>query len=191
MKFFAWVINLIAKIFFRKKSKLFKKLLSYKYRTYQKQKLPVSEIVIKMLIVAEDHRFFKHGGVDFIAIVRAITRTYLYGKTEGGSTIEQQLVRTITGNYQKTFRRKLEEICLACLVSDVVKKSKIPGFYLSLAYYGYNMNGYAQAVKRMGINYNLINAQDAVRIISRLKYPEPAKKNQKRNEQIRIRENYI
>ena len=67
----------------------------------------------KLLISGEDHRFFYHLGFDIIAIARAVRNRLLYGRIEGASTIEQQLVRVLTNEYQRTFSRKIKEILLA------------------------------------------------------------------------------
>src|SRR5690242_20336233 len=71
----------------------------------------------ELLVSGEDHRHGRHHGFDLIAIARAVWRRIARGKYEGASTIEQQLVRVITGRYERTLRRKVREIGLAMLLS--------------------------------------------------------------------------
>ena len=65
-------------------------------------------------VAIEDERFYKHGGVDFTAIVRAAFRNLNSGKTvQGGSTITMQLVRASTSDPKRDFARKIREAKLA------------------------------------------------------------------------------
>lgn len=69
--------------------------------------------LVRFLIVAEDNRFYNHPGYDVVGICRAIYKDVCKGKREGASTIEQQLVRVLTGDYRFSVRRKIKEIYLA------------------------------------------------------------------------------
>ncbi len=101
----------------------------------------------QLLVSGEDHRHGWHPGFDIVAILRAVWRRLFFGSREGGSTIEQQLVRTITGRYERTFCRKLREIFLAMLVAAHFKVKAIPRFtFLSLLRQA--MNGYREAFQR-------------------------------------------
>src|SRR5690348_10551479 len=71
-----------------------------------------SWIVQALLISGEDHRFFGHCGIDPIAVCRAIWRGVVLGHREGASTIEMQLVRVVTGRFERTLTRKLREAAL-------------------------------------------------------------------------------
>ena len=126
----------------------------------------------QLLVSGEDHRHSRHPGFDSIAICRALWRRLAFGSHEGASTIEQQIVRTITGKYERTIHRKLNEILLAILVDGYFKKSIHPAVYLSIAYYGWHMNGYRQACRRLGFNPNYLTLEEAAALVARLKYPE-------------------
>ncbi len=76
----------------------------------------------KFLIVGEDHRFYYHPGVDILALCRAVWKNVFSGTRQGASTIAMQFVRTITGRYEKTWRRKVIEIFLAVRLSQHVSK---------------------------------------------------------------------
>ncbi|MTW02035.1 transglycosylase domain-containing protein [Pseudoduganella ginsengisoli] len=127
----------------------------------------------QMLVSAEDHRASKHCGVDGIAILRAIFVRLLYGRREGASTIEQQVIRVITNQYQISFRRKAKEIFLAILLTEHIEKNRFPAIYLTIAYYGTGMIGYEAACSLLGCEHNAEDPVIAAKIVSRLKYPQP------------------
>lgn len=127
----------------------------------------------RLLVSGEDHRHSWHPGFDLIAICRALWRRLAYGSREGASTIEQQIVRTITGRYERTLHRKLKEILLATLVRASFPREVLPAVYLSIAYYGWRMNGYRQACQRLGLRPPSLALVEAAGLVARLKYPEP------------------
>ena len=92
--------------------------------------------IIKYLIAAEDHRYYFHPGADIIAIFRAIYKNVFFHKHKGASTIEQQLVRVLTNDYERTLKRKLKEIYLASHLRKYADKETIAIAYLDIAYYG-------------------------------------------------------
>lgn len=162
------------------------------FNRYRADGLPrISPTIIAMLIVAEDKRFFCHHGVDPIAMGRAIWHRVARNAHGGGSTIEQQLVRTLTRKYEPTLRRKLREILLASLVDTAISKKDIPGLYLSVAYFGWRMNGIQEASRRLGIALDAATPYEAASIVARLKYPEPRLAPKGRARQIAIRTEYI
>lgn len=94
----------------------------------------------------EDRRFFKHGGFDIRAIVRAIQQYYLRKKRSGASTITQQLARTLfIADYYKTYRRKLVEILLATWLESILTKREIIDIYLSSVRFSKGVHGVAKA----------------------------------------------
>ena len=113
------------------------------------------------------------------------------GKREGGSTIAMQLVRVITGRYEKTLGRKFAEIVLAVGLTRLVHSADLPRLYLVVAYFGWRMNGLAQAAQRLGINPSGISQVEAANIVARLKYPEPHMPDERRLERIKARAAYI
>ncbi|WP_420848436.1 transglycosylase domain-containing protein [Phytopseudomonas seleniipraecipitans] len=143
----------------------------------------------KMLILAEDKRASRHCGFDVVAIIRSLALTGL-GKPHGGSTILQQLVRTITGHYEKSLKRKITEILLAYLVAQKVDRSLYPRVYLSVAYYGTGMEGFDKFFAKKG-NDSCDEIHLASMAVARLKYPEPAKPNCSKHEKISVREKHL
>ena len=104
---------------------------------------------IKSATVAiEDSSFYSHSGIKITSIIRAvlsdITRT---GKTQGGSTITQQLVKMTLLNSNKTIIRKLKEWVLAIKIDNSMPKEKILEAYLNEAPYGGTIYGVQEAAK--------------------------------------------
>ncbi|PSU72900.1 hypothetical protein C9J22_02840 [Photobacterium phosphoreum] len=81
--------------------------------------------------------------------------SYVYlikGTKQGASTIEQQLVRTITGCYDITLKRKLSEQLLAISISREFDKNQIISAYIQTAYLGNNIKGVFQLAKHLGLD---------------------------------------
>ena len=157
----------------------------------QIEKMEISPNLVALLVAAEDHRYGKHPGVDLISMCRATWKSLFCGKREGGSTIAMQLVRVLTGRFERTIGRKLVEIYLAIRLTRNVDAHDIPRLYLAIAYYGWQMNGLKQASKRLNFNPSNLAQREAASIIARLKYPEPKQVNEKRCIQISERAKHI
>ena len=92
---------------------------------------------INAVIAIEDHRFYKHPGIDIIAINRALindlkNRNFL----EGGSTITQQLAKNIYFTQNKLIERKIAEVFMAFKFESVLDKDEILELYLNTSYFG-------------------------------------------------------
>jgi penicillin-binding protein 1A len=99
-------------------------------------------------VAIEDRRFFAHGGLDAEGIARALWRDVRAGRVvEGGSTITQQLVRTLYISNERTVQRKVTEACLAVKLDDAWSKRKILASYLNSVFYG-NLAYGAEAASR-------------------------------------------
>jgi len=160
-----------------------------KYSSELRARLPAT--LVQCLIVAEDHRFYLHGGLDPIAIGRCLIEAPFGRRMAGASTVEQQLVRTLTKRYERSLRRKLREILLASTVSTVIAKADVPGLYLSVAYMGWQMNGIKEACHRFGIALEEMTPRQAASLVARLKYPQPRECSIQRSQQIAGRANHI
>lgn len=100
----------------------------------------IPEIVIKTFIAVEDRQFYKHKGVDYFAILRAVIAMLRNGEvTQGGSTITQQLARTVFLSTDRTWERKMEEFFIARNLEKKYTKNEIIEFYVNNIYFG---NGY-------------------------------------------------
>jgi len=100
--------------------------------------VPLSEIPEHLhhaFIAIEDHRFYSHPGVDPIALGRAVVRNLRSpGTVEGGSTLTQQLARTLFLSNKKTYARKIREAALAMMIDAQLTKAQVLELYLNRIY---------------------------------------------------------
>lgn len=98
-------------------------------------------IYVKQAIIStEDKRFYKHNGIDYRGIMRAVVAMIQDGEvTQGGSTITQQLARTVFLSNERTWERKIEEMYIAVELEKKYSKEEILEFYLNNVYFA---NGY-------------------------------------------------
>lgn len=93
----------------------------------------IPEVLKKAIIATEDARFFEHKGIDFRGILRAVKEDMKIILTprrlHGGSTISQQLIRTILLHSRQTLRRKLKEVILALELEKRYSKEEILTIY--------------------------------------------------------------
>ena len=143
------------------------------------------------LVVGEDHRIALHPGVDPLALCRAVWRTYGRGQREGGSTVAMQFARVLTGRFERSWRRKADEMILSMLVTRHVASDELPALYLSVGYYGWRMNGFVQACRRLRIDPEYCSLQESASVVARLKYPEPRSCTTGRRLQITRRTQYL
>jgi len=186
------IVRIIARMFVRSAWEELRPLISYQCRSFSEHGRKSPPFIIhKLLISGEDHRNGWHYGFDAYAICRAIWRRVIFGRREGASTIEQQLVRVMTNRYEYTIRRKLREILLATLVAKEFEKSTIASIYLDIAYFGWRMNGYVQACHRLGFSPDSLTLDEAAELVARLKYPEPRVVHLERISQIYSRKLHL
>jgi penicillin-binding protein 1A len=100
-------------------------------------------------LAIEDRRFYEHGALDYQGILRAAFEDLAtLSLSQGGSTITQQLVRTLyLGDTQRTFSRKLKEACLAIRLERHWSKRRILTAYLNDVYYGSHAFGVEAAAE--------------------------------------------
>lgn len=144
-----------------------------------------------LLISGEDHRFFDHAGIDFIAVCRAIWRGCVLRRREGASTIEMQLVRVLTGRFERTLVRKIHEAGLATLLGSVVPKRAIPALYLRIGYFGTEMGDFSAACRKLCLEPLSMSPRQAAGLVARLKYPEPTRIPQARCAQLARRTEHL
>ncbi len=117
-------------------------------------------------IAIEDKRFYNHSGVDFRGTTRAIWENMRTGRrSQGGSTITQQLARNIYLTQQKTIKRKIQEVFLAILLERNYTKDKILEMYMNQVFYGSGAFG-VQAASRVyfGKDVKQLNLAEAALI---------------------------
>ncbi len=97
----------------------------------------ISNNLIDATIATEDKYFYKHIGFDYLRIGKAlITNIIKRDKSEGASTITQQYARNLFLNFDKTWKRKLDEALLACELEVHYTKDEILEGYLNTINYG-------------------------------------------------------
>lgn len=102
--------------------------------------IPLSKISPKIrsaIVAVEDERFYKHGGIDYWGILRAIFRDVTSGElAEGGSTITQQYVKNAYFSQERTLTRKVKEAILSYRLEKNYSKDEILEKYLNTIYLG-------------------------------------------------------
>jgi penicillin-binding protein 1A len=111
----------------------------------------IPKLVVGAYLSAEDRRFYEHGGLDFTGIVRAGYKFLLNmaqhrdKRTEGASTITQQVAKNFLLTSDRTLQRKLKEAILAVRIERAYSKDKILELYLNEIYLGMGSYGVAAA----------------------------------------------
>ena len=103
----------------------------------QRHDVPIGEIpqhVRDAFVAVEDHRFYRHLGVDPIALGRAVVTNLTSGAVQGGSTLTQQLARTLFLSNQKSYGRKIREAVLALNIESQLTKEQVLELYLNRIY---------------------------------------------------------
>ena len=104
------------------------------------------EIYKEAVIAVEDHRFYDHGGIDIIAIGRALWNDIkALSFVEGGSTITQQLAKNVYFTQEKELTRKVAEVFMAFQIEEHCEKDEILELYLNTSYFGDGYNTVKEA----------------------------------------------
>ena len=106
----------------------------------------MSPYIKDALIDTEDERFYEHGAIDPIGIGRAVVST-LTGRTEGASTITQQLARNLFLTQDQTLTRKIKEIMISFEIEEIFSKDEILELYLNTVYFGSGAYGIEAAAQ--------------------------------------------
>lgn len=122
-------------------------------RIFQENRLYVSqqqmpELLAKAFVAAEDARFYSHPGVDFWSILRALIHNLKAGgRSQGGSTITQQVTRSLLLTRKKLYSRKIKEAILAYRIDSLLSKNEILSIYLNEIYLGEGAYGVGAAAE--------------------------------------------
>lgn len=106
----------------------------------------ISRRVVDATISAEDKRFYSHPGIDPIAIVRAVYENLFLSARSGGSSITQQVIRSVY-HHPRTLGYKITEAWYALRLERMMEKEEILEHYLNRAPYGNQLNGIQAAAK--------------------------------------------
>jgi 1A family penicillin-binding protein len=95
----------------------------------------ISPHLREAVIAVEDHRFYRHMGIDPMGFARAVWMNVRHtGMVEGGSTLTQQLARTLFLSNEKSFIRKGKEAVIALMLENQLRKDQILELYLNRIY---------------------------------------------------------
>jgi penicillin-binding protein 1A len=106
----------------------------------------VPNIMKQAILSAEDDRFYTHGGIDYLGVLRAAGTNLLGGgKKQGASTITQQVARNFFLTGEKTYTRKLYEALLSFKIEKNLSKDQIFELYINQIFLGQRAYGFAAA----------------------------------------------
>jgi penicillin-binding protein 1A len=106
----------------------------------------VPDLMKKAILAAEDDRFYEHGGVDYIGVLRAALSNFVSGGAkQGASTITMQVARNFFLSKEKTLTRKFNEMLLAFKIEHNLSKDEILQLYINQIYLGQRAYGFAAA----------------------------------------------
>jgi penicillin-binding protein 1A len=111
---------------------------------------PLSEIpliVREAFLATEDAKFYRHGGIDPPAIIRAAYKSLFDNQLQGASTITQQVVRGLLLTSERKIERKIREIILAIRLEAILSKDQILEIYLNQIYLGLGAYGVEAAAQ--------------------------------------------
>ncbi|MBQ3181439.1 MAG: transglycosylase domain-containing protein, partial [Clostridia bacterium] len=149
----------------------------------------VPEIYKDAVIAVEDSRFYEHGGVDFVSLIRAVVVNVKNSElSQGGSTITQQFAKNLLFSHEQSLSRKMAEFFATYYIEKHYEKDEILELYMNVIYYGdgyYNIHdaslGYFGVEPKDMSDYQatlLAGIPNAPSVYAPTKNPELAKKRQ-------------
>ena len=133
----------------------------------------VPVVMKQAILAAEDDRFYQHGGVDTIGVLRAaISNITSPGRQQGASTITMQVARNFFISSEKTYTRKFYEALLALKIESTLSKDKIFEIYINQIFLGQRAYGFASAAQiYFGKSLKQITAAEAAMLAGLPKAP--------------------
>jgi len=133
----------------------------------------VSPWVIHGFIATEDRNFYTHRGLDVRGIVRSVVHNIRTGSRHGGSTITQQLARTLFLVPDQTIQRKIQEAFIALEIERQFSKQDILEMYLNQIYFGAGAHGIEAAARTYfgGITAAELTLNQAALLVRMVKNP--------------------
>jgi penicillin-binding protein 1A len=107
----------------------------------------VPDVMKKAILAAEDERFYSHGGVDYLSVLRAAGSNLASGTQQGAGTITMQVARNFFLTREKTITRKLREVLLAWKIEANLSKDEILQLYINQIFLGQRAYGFAAAAQ--------------------------------------------
>jgi penicillin-binding protein 1A len=108
----------------------------------------VPEVMKHAILAAEDDRFYEHGGIDYMGVLRAAFSNFTSGSVkQGASTITMQVARNFFLTKEKTWTRKFNEVLLTFKIEHSLTKDEILQLYINQIYLGQRAYGFASAAQ--------------------------------------------
>ena len=107
----------------------------------------VPQVMRQAILAAEDERFYQHGGVDYLSVLRAALTNLTSGTQQGAGTITMQVARNFFLTRERTLTRKLREVLLAYKIEANLSKDEILELYVNQIYLGQRAYGFAAAAQ--------------------------------------------
>ncbi|WP_227937067.1 transglycosylase domain-containing protein [Alkalihalobacillus deserti] len=129
--------------------------------------------VIHAVISIEDQRFYKHNGINYLAIIRAFFQNMISGEiVSGGSTITQQLTKNAFLTHERTYTRKVKEFILTKKIERTYSKDEIIEQYLNQIYFGEGAWGIQRAAQvYFGKDVNQLTLSESTMLTGLIKAP--------------------
>ncbi len=167
--------------------------------------IPIAEMpatLIRAFISSEDARFFEHQGIDLLSILRALIKNIKsMDIVQGGSTITQQITKSLLLSPEKSYSRKIKEAILARRIENSLSKRDILYIYLNQIYLGHRSYGVeAAALTYFGKHASELNLAESAMLAglpkapsaySPIRHPLKAKKRQRYVLQRMLQRGYI
>jgi penicillin-binding protein 1A len=138
----------------------------------------------------EDRRFYEHAGFDPVGMARALVADLSSGKSQGASTITQQLARNLYLSADQTIERKATELMYAVQLERTYSKKQILALYLSRVYFGEGAYGIEAASQRFfNKPASKLTVREAATLAGILKSPthyDPVEQPEKSAERTRL-----
>ena len=133
----------------------------------------VPDLMKKAILAAEDDRFYEHGGVDYLGMLRAAYSDFTSGGAkQGASTITMQVARNFFLSKEKTLTRKFNEVLLALKIEHSLSKDEILQLYINQIYLGERAYGFAAAAQiYYGKNLSQLNVAEMAMLAGLPKAP--------------------
>ncbi len=151
-------------------------LLIGEFGTERRNLVTIDEVPSQLkqaILAAEDDRFYEHGGVDYLGVLRAAYSNFTAGGVrQGASTITMQVARNFFLTREKTLTRKFSEALLAFKIEHNLSKDKILELYINQIYLGQRSYGFAAAAQTyFGKSLQDINMAEAAMLAGLPKAP--------------------
>ncbi|MBO9130873.1 PBP1A family penicillin-binding protein [Bacillus sp. 165] len=129
--------------------------------------------MVQAVIATEDQRFYKHSGLSYFGIVKAMLQNIVSGEiVSGGSTITQQLAKNAFLTQERTYTRKLKELILTKKIERVYSKDEIMERYLNQIYFGEGAWGVQRAAQvYFGKNANQLTLSESAVLAGIIRAP--------------------